>query len=290
MFYFIINPGDLLYLSMITYRHFFINPIKRIVPDGGLTSIFRTIGFIGDSLSSGEHESFSTKENKKGFHDYMEYSWGQFIARKCGLTAINFSKGGLTAKDFFDFVCNKKEPLTNNIFDEKNKCQAYVIALGVNDMNHLDEKYPLGFGSFDDVDFKNEDNNKDSFVGWYVKIIQKVRKIEPKSRIFVLTTPLEKKWSKEEVSRFKKLRAFLFELAKKFEFLYVLDLFKFAPKYGTKKIQNLYFCGTHMSAAGYKFTADIVSTYIDYIIRKNPLDFKQVGFIGKDVHNELEKW
>ena len=42
---------------MVTYKHFFTNPIKRFVPDGGYTSIFRTIGFIGDSLSSGEHES-----------------------------------------------------------------------------------------------------------------------------------------------------------------------------------------------------------------------------------------
>ena len=52
---------------MVTYKHFFTNPIKKFVPDGGYTSIFRTIGFIGDSLSSGEHESFA--DEKKGFHD-----------------------------------------------------------------------------------------------------------------------------------------------------------------------------------------------------------------------------
>ena len=51
-------------------------PLDRFVPDGGFTAIFRTIGCIGDSLSSGEFES--TKEDgTKGYHDYYEYSWGQ---------------------------------------------------------------------------------------------------------------------------------------------------------------------------------------------------------------------
>ena len=41
---------------------------------------------------------------------------------------------------------------------------------------------------------------------------------------------------------------------------------------------------------GYKYMADLVGTYVDYIIRENPDDFKQVGFIGKDVYNVNEKW
>lgn len=272
---------------MITYRHFFTNPIKKFVPDGGLTSIFRTIGFIGDSLSSGEHESYNEKDGK-GYWDYMEYSWGQYIARKCGLKAINFSRGGLTAKEFFPFTLGN-DGRANNIFDEKNKCQAYVIALGVNDMNHLDERY-TGFGSFEDVDFKNEDNNKTTFVGEYVKIIQKLRKIEPKCRIFVVTTPMEKPMTKEKKALFSRMNEFLRELPDHFEFLYVIDLWKYAPIYDGKRMKTKYFCGGHMSAAGYKFTGDMISTYIDYIIRKNPKDFTQVGFIGKGVHNELEKW
>ena len=34
-------------------------PLDRIVDDGGFCKIFRTIGVIGDSLSSGEFESVS---------------------------------------------------------------------------------------------------------------------------------------------------------------------------------------------------------------------------------------
>ena len=33
------------------------NPLENFVYDGGYTSIFRTLCCIGDSLSSGEHES-----------------------------------------------------------------------------------------------------------------------------------------------------------------------------------------------------------------------------------------
>ena len=272
---------------MISYRHLFTNPIKKFVSDGGLTAIFRTIGFIGDSLSSGEHESY-TKEKGNGYHDYYVYSWGQFIARKCGLTAINFSRGGLKAREFFDFVTGD-DPRAKNIFDEENKCQAYVIALGVNDLNHL-EQYKDGFGSWDDIDLENEDNNKDSVIGQYVKIIQKVRKIQGKSRIFVVTTPKEKPMTKAKKEKYGKFAEFLRDLPNHFEFLYTIDLWKYAPIYDGKKMKTKYFCGGHMSAAGYKFTGDMISTYIDSIIRKNPKDFTQVGFIGKDVHNELEKW
>lgn len=270
-------------ITMVTYRHFFKNPIKKFVPDGGYTSIFRTIGFIGDSLASGEHESL--KDGKKGFHDYFEYSWGQFIARKCGLTAINFSKGGLSCAEFFNYyIKERKDP-----FIDENRCQAYVIALAVNDMNHLDEYYPDGFGSLDDVDWNNSDNNKQSYVGQYVRIIQRLREFEPKCRIFVMTTPQEKPISKERYAKHEKVAQFLLELPKHFGFLYVLNLWDYAPIYD-REFKKKFFCGGHMNAMGYKFTADMVATYIDYYIRKYPEDFNQVAFIGKDVHNEKEKW
>ena len=270
-------------MKTITCRHLLTNPIKKFVPDGGYTSIFRTIGVIGDSLSSGEHESL--KDGKKGFHDYFEYSWGQYIARKCGLTTINFSKGGLTCKEFFEYYIKERK----NPFIDENRCQAYVIALGVNDMNHLKEYYPGGFGSFDDVDWDNSDNNKMSYVGQYVRIIQRLKEFEPKCRIFVMSLPKESPLRKEETKQRKEILKFLKELTTKFPYLYLLDLWDYAPIYD-KKFKRLHFCGGHMNARGYKFTGDLVATYIDYYIRKCPDDFNQVAFIGKEVHNESVKW
>lgn len=268
---------------MVTYRRFFTNPIKKFIQEPGALSIFRKIGFIGDSLSSGEHEGYI--DGVKSYNDYYEYSWGQYIARRCGLTAYNFSQGGLKASTFFEYI--KKENC--NPFVEEKRCQAYFIALGVNDMNHL-ETYPDGFGSFGDVDFENEDNNKQSFVGQYVRIIQKLKKFEPKCRIFVLTTPKEHPESKMKRTNFDALAKFLLQLPKYFDFLYVLNLRKYSPIYN-KKFGKKYFLGGHMSALGYKFTADMVITYCDYIIKKHPEDFSQVGFIGKGgVYNSLAKW
>ena len=34
----------------------------------------------------------------------------------------------------------------------------------------------------------------------------------------------------------------------------------------------------------------VISSYIDYIIRQNPEDFSQVGFIGTPYHSHAAKW
>ena len=72
-------------------------PLDRIVTDGGFCSIFRTIACIGDSLSSGEFESKDESGNTR-YHDFYDYSWGQFLARSTGSKVYNFSRGGMTAK------------------------------------------------------------------------------------------------------------------------------------------------------------------------------------------------
>lgn len=250
------------------------NPLANIIKDGGYTAIFRTIGFIGDNFSSGAHESLD-QDGKRGYHDYYEYSWGQFIARTCGLTAYNFSRGGLTAKSFLEYASSVK------CFIPKKACQAYVIALGANDINHMNnaETYPGGFGSIKDVDFYGYNNNKPTFVGYYVKIIQKIRELQPKTRIFVVTPPTEVPENENKQLYYDKIAEFLRALPSYFEFLYLIDLRKYAPLYDIE-FKKKYFCGWHMSAMGYKFTADMISTYIDYIIRNNYEDFKQVAFIG----------
>ena len=45
-----------------------------------------------------------------------------------------------------------------------------------------------------------------------------------------------------------------------------------------------------MSATGYLLTARMFASYIDYIIRHNPEDFTQIGFVGTNFHNVNYKW
>ena len=49
------------------------------------------------------------------------------------------------------------------------------------------------------------------------------------------------------------------------------------------EFKKKFFMGGHMNPMGYIFTANIIDSYIDYIIRKNPDDFKNVPFINTDI-------
>ena len=256
------------------------NPLENFVLDGGYTSIFRTLGCIGDSLSSGEHESLMN--GVRGYHDYYEYSWGQFIARKCGLTAYNWSVGGLKAQDFHDLARFHK------VFTPEKACQAYIIALGVNDvssvLNGLSE-----FGSLDDIDYANYENNKNTVIGNYVKIIQKIKQLQPKARIFVTTMPRDEGRDASREEYYKQFNEILRKLPEIFDYLYVIDFERYAPVYDAE-FKKLHYLGGHLNAMGYKYTADMYMTYIDHIIKNNPEDFAQVAFIGKNYYNEDSKW
>ena len=96
-------------------------PLQRLVGGYSFTSIFRTIAFIGDSLSSGEFETKNSKGENQ-YTDMFEYSWGQYIARRNGLKAYNFSRGGMTAKWYMETFANE-----NDYFNKELACQAYVI-------------------------------------------------------------------------------------------------------------------------------------------------------------------
>ena len=254
-------------------------PLDTLVKDGGFCGIFRTIACIGDSLSSGEFVSLTT-DGQIGYHDYFEYSWGQYMARDIGATVYNFSRGGMTAKEYCDSFA-----AASGYWNVRLAAQAYIIALGVNDMSHLDI-YPDGFGDISDVDFENEENNKNSFVGYYCKIVQRVRKIQPQSKVFVMTMPRSAETEANE--KYDKHAAFLRSLPGYFKNLYVLDFRKYAPPYD-ESFRDKYYMSGHLNAAGYLLTARKVESYIDYIIRSDYKNFAQVGFIGTGFYNVKEK-
>ena len=246
-------------------------PLDRLTEDGGFCGIFRTIACIGDSLSSGEFESLDEK-GSKGYHDYFEYSWGQYIARMVGAKVYNFSRGGMTAKEYWDSFAEQ-----NNFWDEDKLAQAYIIALGVNDIYGRKQEA----GSVSDIDPENYENNRDTFAGYYARIIQRIKEMQPKARFFLMTMPRET--TRESAPREKHAQV-LRDMAELFDFTYVIDLERYAPAYDEEFAKN-FMLGGHLNAAGYLLTAKITASYIDYIIRHNPEDFTQVGFIGTEFHN-----
>lgn len=241
-------------------------PLDNLVADGGFCGIFRTIGVVGDSLSSGELESYT--EGIRGYHDFYEYSWGQYMARTLGSKVYNFSRGGMTAQEFvehFSAQCG--------VYSYDKLCQAYIIALGVNDSN---KNFELG-----DVDRAFNENptpDNQSFLVYYARIIKSIKVKQPKAKIFLMTMPYQPQCREEVRERRDAYNEGIRALAEKFANTYVLDFWKYAPVYDEKFTQT-FFRG-HMTPSGYLLTAKMVMSYIDWIIRNNPDDFAEVGLIG----------
>ncbi len=252
-------------------------PLDRITSTGGFTGIFRTIGCIGDSLSSGEFEGTDPTGTKKIYRDCYEYSWGQYMARAIGSKVYNFSRGGMTAKTYWESFAEE-----NDFWNPDKLCQAYVIALGVNDIINRGQE----LGAVSDIDLEDYNKNADTFCGYYARIIQRIRAMQPHARFFLMTIPRHGD-SRDELRAAH--AALLHDMAKVFPYTYVLDFHQYAPVYDGE-FQRNFFLGGHMNGMGYILTAQMVMSYIDYIIRQSPEDFAQVAFIGKDVHNYKAPW
>ena len=71
------------------------------------------------------------------------------------------------------------------------------------------------------------------------------------------------------------------ELTHCFDNTYLVDLYTYAPV-ADETFKKSFWLG-HMTPMGYVLIARMVESYVDYIIRHNPEDFNQVGFIGTDL-------
>ena len=243
-------------------------PLDKLVRGYSMTSIFRKMAFIGDSLSSGEFETRDA-DNNAGYHDMFDYSWGQFIARKNGISAYNFSRGGMTAKEYIESFAQ-----ANDFWNIEKACQAYVIALGVNDVYNGGMK---NIGNIDDV----KNNNLSSFIGAYAEIIRRYKSISPDAKFFLVTFPNEN-ISDENKLKCKQVIDELYNLAEYFTNTYVIDLYKYGPIYD-ESFKKKYFLYGHMNPMGYILTAELIDSYIDYIIRNNPDDFMNIAFVNTGI-------
>ncbi len=244
-------------------------PLDSFPADGGFVGIFRTIACVGDSLSSGEFECHE-ESGKVHYCDFYEYSWGQYLGRMAGSTVYNFSKGGMTASDYMGWFADEMD-----FWNPEKKAQAYIIALGANDIVNLGQ--PVG--TVDDIDLSDWRNNQKTFAGYYGQVIARYKEMQPKAKFFLVTLP--NVWGEDE--RIDKLCAahaeLMYRMAELFDNCYVIDLHKYAPAQ-TPEFKEKFYLHHHQNPMGYLLTGKMMVSYIDYIIRHNMKDFKQVGFIG----------
>ena len=248
-------------------------PLDKLDPTGGFTAIFRTIGCVGDSLSSGEFEATDPETGGKTYHDEFEYSGGQFLARMTGSKVWNFSRGGMKAKEYCDSFAEAK-----GFWGKDKLCDAYIIALGVNDITNA-LAGGCEIGTADDIDPKNGENNPKTVLGYYGKIICRLRQNRPDAFFFPVTIPRDWRYTEKRGELQAKLNDGIRRLPDLFPRTYVLDLNRFAPAFDETFVKH-YQLGGHLNPMGYLLIARMVGSYIDYIIRHNTGDFKQVGFIG----------
>ena len=102
------------------------------------------------------------------------------MARDIGSKVYNFSKGGMTAEKYCESYAEE-----NGFWDVDKACQAYIIALGVNDILVLGKDV----GTILDVDLNDYRNNMPTFAGYYAQIIQRLKKISPDAKFFLVTMP-----------------------------------------------------------------------------------------------------
>lgn len=251
-------------------------PLDRLVTDGGFCGILRTIGCIGDSLSSGEFETYDDT-GKKVYLDCYDYSWGQYIARMAGLKAYNFSRGGMTAKAYCDYFAAEKD-----FWNPEMACQAYILALGANDCHQI------AIGSIEDINPDDPTKNADTFAGYYARIIQQYKQISPNAKFFLMTQPVCKSYDYLNPAWGEQHTALLYAMAEYFPNCYVIDLRRYAPVYD-EAFREKFFLRGHLNAAGYLLTARMVVSYIDYIIRHNLSDFREIGLVGTPYYGNEAK-
>lgn len=74
----------------------------------------------------------------------------------------------------------------------------------------------------------------------------------------------------------------MYALAEHFENSYVIDLYQYAPAWD-EDFRRKYILHTHMNPMGYVMAAQVIDSYIDYIIRNNIKDFENIGFMGTNI-------
>ena len=247
-------------------------PLKHILRTGGMTSIFRTAGVVGDSLASGCME-YKDENNASQGLDRYEFSWIQQMKHICGFDiAYNFSVGGMTSKKFWTSTNSHITDLRESGAD--HKCQLYFIALGVSDI--ADTSMEVGTSA----DINNASST--TFYGYYSRIIELIQSIQPRAKIFLVGLPNHSKmtvWG----DRFTNFKNAIADMVNHFDNCYYLDLFTYDVAYD-ETFQQTYFNGFHENAIGYLRTAWVISSYVDWYIRHNYEEFKEVGFIGTDYH------
>lgn len=271
------------------------NPLEQMLLIPGYGSIIRKWGFIGDSLSSGETQCYApsaTSATDYQYPDMYQYSWGQQFMRIIGADGYNFTNGGQDARGWCkgygtkhdsDYIGGAGGGDWRHAKLDENLKDAYIISLGINDQAYIDNgTYTLG-NVADIISYDGTDNDINStskplsFVRYYAGIIQRIKTVKPKAKIFCVTVI-------SLSDTYNAMNEQIKAIVDKYSNCYLIDFAKFIPKgYDVVGFR----LNGHLSAMGYMYFAYMYNTYIDWIIKNNANDFRDIPLIGTDLRPDF---
>lgn len=225
----------------------YFNKVDEIEKNTNYIPMFRTIGIVGDSLSSGEIAYSDDSGNH--YVDRFDSSWLSIIGRNNGVNVSHYSQGGMTAKAWLEDAGNKKTSLLTD--DSKN---AYFIALCTNDIY---ASYPLGNAS--------DTSTTNSFVGYLKNIIDVVHTKSPNAVIFLVSAYNN---SENEITYSNMIS----DIADLYEYCFFVDFVNHTDIYtSTGEVwSNL----GHFTSIGYVKVARIIEKLLNKIVDENKNYFK----------------
>jgi len=242
-------------------------PLSKIYDSGHLTNIFNQIMCIGDSLTRGALEGYTVPPEL--WSNELLYSYPKQMERTLGNTVYNLGLSGATTKTWYNSRANYIE-------NDNYKSQCYIIALGTNDIGYND--------SFDgnvntDINLSDYTQNADTSVGWYAKIIQRIRDKYPDSIVFCCGIPNTRNSLQTRTEANEKISAICDLLNCKF-----LDFQTYGVQPDNVSAWKAkYYKGGHLNVCGYKEFANMVMSYINWYIESDPQSYWKVPFCNLDL-------
>ncbi len=242
-------------------------PLSKVYDTGHLANIFNNIMCIGDSLTRGALEGVTVPSSL--WDNELLYSYPKQMERTLGNTVYNLGISGATTKGWYNA---KGSYIENNDY----KAQCYIIALGTNDISYN--------GSFDgdvstDINTSDYTQNADTSVGWYGRIIQRIRTRFPDSVIFCCGIPNTRNSLETRTQANQKISAICTLLNCKF-----LDFQTYGVQVDdVNSWKAKYYKGGHLNVCGYKEFANMVMSYINWYIENDPQSYWKVPFCNLDL-------
>ena len=250
---------------------------NRAMPNAA--KIFHRVGCIGDSYTEG----FINVNDGVSSGPYKEYSWPHHMTRLTGHEWTNFAKGGSSCKSWIDDADGGTYSHLDLVQAEGNKCQAYVIGLGINDSNPDSHAY-VALGTEADIGATPGEGSGEvnTFYAYYYALIAAVHEVNEDAPIFCNTCPR----TESRFTSYNKAIRDIVDYCQEHSLpVYLCDLagtaYNTPMLYKNPVFTDDYIMG-HYSSIGYEMMAECYMRVLSDVILNNLSDFQKVHLIDYD--------